>query len=207
VSPTAGTGNGSPDRDTAGGIWADPGAPTTQSFPYGIHSHLAGSGWGATCQNANLATNAAAGVQVANETAVPSPSDAILLMTKGHTSDTKSSGSWGWVYYGSDEYGWTTGSATNPATEVDEFPYAETAAGAPPGSLASPFSGYNKGGDCDEADNGNYPQWFGCGMIPRYRYTNNSPSGFVDGHVKGMAHNSIKFGRNVYVGLTGQGLW
>jgi prepilin-type N-terminal cleavage/methylation domain-containing protein len=208
VSPTDGTGNGSLDRDVASGIWADPGSPMPQSFPYGIHSHLAASGWGATCQNSKLATNKAAGVATATETAVPAPSDAILLMTKGLTSPSPTSGSYGWVYYGTDEYGWTSkGGATNPSTEVDDFPDAETVAGAPPGGIADGGSGNNPFGDCDEALNPAGPAWFGCGMIPRYGRYGTCPAGFVDGHVKAMAKNSIKFGRNVYVGLTGQGIW
>lgn len=187
-----GTGNGSPDRDVASGIWADPGAPTTQSFPYGIHSHLAPDNWGATCAAPNNGT-----VQGAvSATAVPSPADAILFMTKGKTeteSDPRSK--WGWIYFISDEYGWTTGSALDSngqprqSGEVDDFPFAP-------------------GGDCDGKDGtGSGEVWAGCGMLPRYRYTKTCPVAYVDGHAKAPSKPQITFGKNIYVGLSGQGIW
>jgi prepilin-type N-terminal cleavage/methylation domain-containing protein len=198
VSPTYGTGNGSADRDSATGIWYDPAEPTPQSFPYGIQPHLAVSGWGATCP-----AGASGTVQSSVATSVPQPASAILMMTKGMTS-ASASGSWGWVYFAADEWGWTTGSALNAATEVDEFPFAETASGAPPGSAADPYSGYNKGGDCDEAFNSGGPAWYGCGMIPRYSRYGTCPVNFEDGHAKAMPKNSIKYNTNIYVGLNGQ---
>jgi len=191
VSATYGTGNGSPDRDVASGIWADPGAPTTQSFPYGIHFRLAPDNWGATCAapgNGSVQGSVSA-------TSVPSPSDAIFIMTKGKTeTESDAQSKWGWIYFIADEYGWTSHTAL--------------------GSNGSPLqSGENDdialaNGDCDGADGkGTGEIWAGCGMLPRYRYTKTCPVTFVDGHAKAMSKPQITFGKNIYVAAPGQGIW
>lgn len=191
---TYGTGNGSPDRDTAAGIWADPGAPDNQSFPYGIHYHLAPDDWGATCDTPGNGT-VAAGVP---DTAVPSPADTIIIMTKGRTENNPSvpTSNWGWVYFVADEYGWTSYTAL--------------------GSNGQPLqSGENdnlavQNGDCDGAavTTSTSPEvWAGCGMLPRYRYSGQCPVTFEDGHAKTMAKPSIHFGLNIYTGTNGQGIW
>jgi len=191
TDPTFGTGNGSADRDIAAGIWADPAAPTKQSFPYGIHFRLSPDNWGATCAAPNNGT-----VQsTVSENIVESPADAIIIMTKGKTeTETDPQSKWGWIYFISDEYGWTTHTAL--------------------GSNGQPLqSGENddlarQNGDCDGRDNsGSGEIWAGCGMLPRYRYSGNCPVTFVDGHAKTMSKNSISFGKNIYVGAPGQGIW
>jgi len=187
VDPKNGTGNGSADRNTAAGIWADPGAPTTQSFPYGVQYHLAPDNWTNTCSDNTVALNPSQ-----SDTAVQTPADSILLMTKGLTETVPSDPQtgWGWVYFGSDEYGWcATVGANPPATEVDNYP------------------SNNGQDDCDGLVGASGYTWFGCGMLPRYRYAHNCPVAFVDGHVKTMPKESIKFSKNIYVGLGGQGLW
>jgi len=191
VHATYGTGNGSPDRDVASGIWADPGAPTKQSFPYGIHFRLAPDNWGATCASPG---NGGVNPSV-SATIVPSPADAILIMTKGKTeTESDAQSKWGWIYFIADEYGWTSGTAV--------------------GSNGQPLqTGENddlatKNGDCDGADGkGTGEIWAGCGMLPRYRYTKTCPVTFVDGHAKTMTKGSITFGKNIYVGAPGQGIW
>jgi prepilin-type N-terminal cleavage/methylation domain-containing protein len=192
---TYGTGNGSPDRDKATGIWADPGAPNDQSFPYGIHFHLAPDDWGATCATPGNGT-VAAGV---SDTSVPSEADTILIMTKGQTEYNPNypKSNWGWVYFIADEYGWTSTTA---------FDY----------STGQPLqSGENddvaaKNGDCDggAVTTSNSPEvWAGCGMLPRYRYSMVCPNAFLDGHAKTMSKNSIHFGKNIYTGTNGQSIW
>jgi len=187
TDPSHGTGNGSPDRDKADGIWADPGAPTTQSFPYGIHYHLAPDNWNPTCPGGD--PTAAINPSV-SETTVPSPADTILIMTKGQTEVVPSDldTGWGWVYFASDEYQWCDTAGSNPpATEVDTFPFA--------GGV----------GDCDGVNGAAGYGWAGCGMLPRYRYAHTCPSAFTDGHAKAMSKGSIKFSKNIYANLPGQG--
>ncbi len=190
VDPTFGTGNGSPDRDVAEGIWADPGAPTKQSFPYGINFRLSPDNWGYTCDNVSDGMNVSM-----SATAVPRQSDAILIMTKGKTETESSAQSkWGWIYFISDEYGWTSHTALDSSGqpllsgEVDDLA--------------------QKNGDCDGADGtGSGEVWAGCGMLPRYRYSKVCPVAFVDGHAKTMNKNSITFGKNIYVNAPNQGIW
>lgn len=190
VDPKYGTGNGSADRDVAAGIWADPGAPTTQSFPYGINFRLAPDNWGFTCDNTTDGMNASV-----SETSVERPADAILIMTKGHTeTESDPQSKWGWIYFISDEYGWTSHTALDASGqplltgENDDLALAN--------------------GDCDGKDgSGSGEVWAGCGMLPRYRYTNTCPVSFVDGHAKAMSKPQISFGKNIYVGAPGQGIW
>jgi hypothetical protein len=190
---TYGTGNGSLDRDGASGIWADPGAPDTQSFPYGIHYHLSPDDWGATCDFPGNGT-VQGGVSA---TSVQSPADTIEIMTKGRTESnaTVPTSNWGWVYFASDEYSWTTHTALGPSGplqsgEIDDVAIAN--------------------GDCDGGNvtTSTSPEvWGGCGMLPRYRYSGSAPEAFLDGHSKTMAKNSIHFGLNIYTGTDGQGIW
>jgi len=191
VDKTYGTGNGSPDRDKAAGIWADPGAPDNQSFPYGINFRLAPDNWGYTCDKASDGQN-----QSVSEGIVARPSDAILIMTKGHT-ETKTgdpTNQWGWVYFMSDEYGWTSHTA---------FDYGSNQ----PLLTGEIDDNAQKNGDCDGSAGSGGAVWGGCGMLPRYRYSHTCPVAFVDGHAKAMSQNSISFGKNIYVGAPGQGIW
>jgi prepilin-type N-terminal cleavage/methylation domain-containing protein len=189
-----GTGNGSPDRDTAAGIWADPGAPDTQSFPYGIQYHLAPDDWGATCAAPNNGS-VAAGV---SDTSVPSQADSILILTKGRTEFNPSvpTSNWGWVYFVADEYAWTSYTALGPNGQPLQSGENDNLAAA--------------NGDCDGGSvttSASPEVWAGCGMLPRYRYSGVCPVTFVDGHAKTMAKNSIHFGLNIYTGTDGQGIW
>jgi len=188
---TYGTGNGSPDRDIATGIWADPGAPTHQSFPYGINPHLAPDNWGYTCDKASDGMGSSV-----SETTVPSPADAILIMTKGKTeTEPGAQNQWGWIYFIADEYGWTSTTAFDYAT-------------GQPLQTGENDDVAIKNGDCDGKDgSGSGEVWAGCGMLPRYRYSTVCPVTFVDGHAKTMSKNSIHFGKNIYVGAPGQGIW
>jgi prepilin-type N-terminal cleavage/methylation domain-containing protein len=190
---TYGSGNGSADRDVAAGIWADPGAPDTQSFPYGIHYHLAPDDWGATCDYPGNGT-VQGGVSA---TSVKSPADTIEIMTKGRTESnpTVATSNWGWVYFASDEYSWTTHTALGPNGPLQSGENDDVA-------MAN--------GDCDGAavTTSTSPEvWGGCGMLPRYRYSGSAPEAFLDGHSKSMAKNSIHFGLNIYTGTDGQGIW
>jgi len=188
TDPNHGTGNGSPDRNKASGIWADPGAPNTQSFPYGIHFRLAPDNWGTSCPGGTPGDPAPS----VSETVVPSPSDTILIMTKGQTEVVPSDPDtgWGWVYFIADEYGWCDTVGSNPpATEVDTF--------VPNGGNS----------DCDGLTGASGYVWAGCGMLPRYRYAHTCPVAFTDGHAKAMSKGSISFSKNIYANLPGQGIW
>jgi prepilin-type N-terminal cleavage/methylation domain-containing protein len=175
-----GTGNGSPDRDIAQGIWADPGAPDHQSFPYGIHRALAPDNWGATC----AAPGNGSVIGASSATAIPSPADTIFIMTKGRTETISGdpTNQWGWIYFITDEYAWassvspdTSGNPTNDNDKLAEL-----------------------NGDCD-GQNAAGQVWAGCGMLPRYRYTRTCPVTFTDGHAKTMAKGSMKWFKNIWV--------
>ena len=183
-----GTGNGSSTRNKASGIYADPGAPDNQSFPYGIHRNLAPDNWGTTCNG-----NAGADTPASSASVVQNPTDTVFVMTKGRTEpgdSTNPHDGWGWIYFGADEYGWTSyvGPVTNgvPSRDGDE--------------IAESF-------DCD-GKTGN-PAWFGCGMVPRYRYTKTSPMTFTDGHSKAITKGQLKWYKNINVeGLPSNlGVW
>lgn len=180
-----GTGNGSATRDKADGLFKDPGAPDDQSFPYGIHFKLSPDNWGSTCFNTDWAVTP--GV---SEGVLKSPADTIFLMTKGRTeSDANDNRSkWGWIYFISDEYGWTSGYLGQGATiSADGVVTGGTDDNA------------KKNGDCDGGSKaGVGPQWAGCGMLPRYRYAGNCPVTFADGHAKTMTKGSITFWKNVF---------
>jgi prepilin-type N-terminal cleavage/methylation domain-containing protein len=181
-----GTGNGSPDRDVSSGIWLDPGAPDNQSFAYGIHFHLAPDNWGATCAFPGNGT-VQSGV---SETVEPNPSDTIFVMTKGRTESdpTVATDQWGWVYYIADEYGWTNGYVAQGATINGNTVTGGT------DELA------NLHGNCDGASAAGLGEaWAGCGMLPRYRYTNTCPNAFTDGHAKALPKGQLTYWKNVYV--------
>jgi prepilin-type N-terminal cleavage/methylation domain-containing protein len=169
-----GTGNGSATRDVAAGVFVDPGAPDTQSFPYGIHRNLAPDDWGPSCNNST------GGVIPGNTTSViPLPSDQVFFTVKGRSADIG-----GWIYFITDEYGWasTVGPEVNGTypNEVDDIA--------------------NANGNCDSTGESTaWSDWASCGMLPRYRYTNTCPMAFEDGHSKSMVNGSIKFTKNIFV--------
>jgi prepilin-type N-terminal cleavage/methylation domain-containing protein len=187
ADPTFGTGNGSDDRNKSSGIYADPGAPDHQSFPYGIHRHLAPDNWGTTC-------NGSAGNPLPGNSAttIPAPADTIMYMTKGHTEDGSGTGAgWGWIYFICNEWAWASsvGPIVNGVAQNDKDDLSEV-------------------WDCD-GFSGN-PVWGGCGMQPRYRYTRTDPVAFADGHVKAQTKGSIKWYKNIFVdGLASNdsGVW
>jgi len=182
-----GTGNGSDDRNKAGGIYADPGAPDNQSFPFGIHRHLAPDNWGTSC-------NGGAGnpIPSASASVVAAPTDTIMYMTKGRTENGSGVGAgWGWIYFICNEWAWASsvGPIVNGVAQNDKDDLSET-------------------WDCD-AVAGN-PNWGGCGMQPRYRYTRTAPMAYVDGHAKTAQKGSVKWYKNIYVdGLASNdgGIW
>jgi prepilin-type N-terminal cleavage/methylation domain-containing protein len=186
-----GTGNGSATRDKADGLFKDPGAPDDQSFPYGIHQHLSPDNWGATCYDP-VANKVQSSV---SETVLPSPADTAFLMTKGRTESDASDPrtKWGWIYFISDEYGWSSGYLGQGATISNGVVTGGTDDNA------------NKNGDCDgKTVSGVGPQWAGCGMLPRYRYTKTCPITFADGHAKALAKGQVTFWKNVWIqGLMG----
>ncbi len=182
-----GTGNGSPDRNLASGIYADPGAPDNQSFPYGIHRHLAPDNWGTTC-------NGSAGTPLPGNSAstVPGPSDTIMYMTKGRTETGSGAGSdYGWIYFICNEWAWASsvGPIVNGVAQNDKDDLSEV-------------------WDCDGFSGS--PVWGGCGMQPRYRYTRTAPMAYVDGHAKTAVKGSVKWYKNIFVdGLASNdsGVW
>ncbi len=183
---TYGTGNGSIDRDKSIGIWRDPGAPDDQSFAYGIHFHLAPDNWGATCASPG---NGSVQSSV-SETLLPHPADTIFVMTKGRTeSDPTSAVSrWGWIYFISDEYGWSSGYQGQGGTINGD----QVTGGSDDNAI--------KNGDCDGASAAGLGEsWAGCGMLPRYRYTKTCPVAYTDGHAKALAKGQLTYWKNVYV--------
>ena len=192
---TYGTGNGSPTRDKAEGLFKDPGAPDDQSFPYGVHMKLSPDNWGATCFDP-VANAVQPGV---SEGVINSPADTIFILTKGrtevNTSDPRSK--WGWIYFIADEYGWTNGyAAQGGVINGDQVS----------GNVRDENADAN--GDCDGASGAGLGEvWAGCGMLPRYRYTRTCPVTFADGHAKTMTKGSIKFWKNIYVQALNGGLY
>jgi len=195
-----GTGNGSPDRNTASGIWADPAAPDTQSFPYGIHSYLAPDEWGFSCNGGGASQPQGA---AKSATSPNDPASTGLLFLKGRTGGSPSDPNgvaggdgWGWVYINPSEYAWTgafDGGTMNPVN------------GQPgPGEVDDPQGGATPGGDCDSPA-GTAPAWDDCGLYPKYRYSNQTLVGFVDGHSKSVAKQGAFWGK--YIWTNGMGIW
>lgn len=186
MDTTFGTGNGSDTRNKASGIYLDPGAPDIQSFPYGIHRHLAPDNWGPTCNGSGTVTASTSASVVQN------PTDTVIYMTKGRTEDGSGTGAgWGWIYFIANEWAWASsvGPISNGVAQNDKDDLSEL-------------------WDCDGRTGS--VNWGGCGMQPRYRYTRNSPMAFTDGHVKGVTKGSLKWYKNIYVdGLAANdnGVW
>jgi prepilin-type N-terminal cleavage/methylation domain-containing protein len=171
-----GTGNGSPDRNLAAGVFLDPGAPTNQSFAYGISRSLSPDNWGTTC-------NGSAGTPEAtnSESVVTQSADTIIYMTKGQTGSAGVDGGWGWIYFITDEWACTPG--VGPVVN---------------GVATNDNDRLSDGWDCDEAASAS-PAWGGCGMQPRYRYTTHCPVTFTDGHAKTVGKGQMKWYDNIYV--------
>jgi prepilin-type N-terminal cleavage/methylation domain-containing protein/prepilin-type processing-associated H-X9-DG protein len=182
---TFGTGNGSADRNKASGIYADPGAPTDQSFPYGIHRDLSPDNWAPTC-SAPGAT-----LPSVSETSVDTPADKAIYILKGQSeTGTAVDDGWGWIYFITDEWAWTSG------------------VGISGGQPTNDNANLSDAVDCDGAlkQSAGYV-WNGCGMHPRYRYSGTSNWGFLDGHAKGVHKGQAKWFKNIYIDGKTVGLW
>jgi prepilin-type N-terminal cleavage/methylation domain-containing protein/prepilin-type processing-associated H-X9-DG protein len=146
-----------------GGVFTCPSQPDrTQNQNYGVHSSLCPSNW-------NGGTNKMASIAVVDQ-----PAQKILIAEKG-----KNDTSWGYPYFLSLEWDWTT---TGPCN-----------------SDARPCNDNALKYDCDFTNSNGGGSWLGCSLFPRSRHSNTANVAFADGHVKAMAKGSINWYRNIFI--------
>lgn len=200
------------ENNGGSGLFQDPAAPAVSTVPTGIDStgnsypdYQWGFGYGvnlnimvanAWSENASYNSNG----QVANSltsTTINSPSDSVILMTKGveDTSATDGSNAWTYPYFVPIQWEWIgpiTDGHGNVIRDGDESSVNEPGQTLSDGFYVSPYF------DTDCAGSSCHNKWEDVGHA-RYRYTNTSVTGYVDGHAKTMTKGQLKWYKNLYV--------
>jgi prepilin-type N-terminal cleavage/methylation domain-containing protein len=221
------SGNNHPERggveiNSGGdGLFQDSAAPTVQETPTGNDStsnsypnYQWGFGYGV---NVNImVSNAWSGNpsysaygQIASSmttTSMATPSDSVLLMTKGvqNTDATDGSNAWTYPYFVPVQREWIgpiTDGHGNVIRDGDESAINEPGTTLADGFYIDP----NFDTDCASATCHN--RWENVGHA-RYRYNNTGIVGYSDGHAKSITKGQLKWYKNLYVpNSSGDGQW
>jgi prepilin-type N-terminal cleavage/methylation domain-containing protein len=167
-----------------GGIFRAPGDPTQQeNGSYGLHQDLARDGTAPWNNTTNIATF--------STTQINNLAEKVYMVEKGINRGWAT-----WLQFGAWEWDWVDWVDFDRATGQARRDGANIA--VQPGK-----------GDCDFQWSTNVfssfdgDMWARCGMLPRYRYNNSTPTVFLDGHAKTFnrtANNSsMLWFRYIYV--------
>jgi prepilin-type N-terminal cleavage/methylation domain-containing protein len=168
----------------ASGIFRAPGDPTkAENGSYQIHQDLARDG--------QAPWNGYAKPTVFSETQIEGVADKVYLIEHGINKGYAS-----WLQFTPWEWDW-----------VDWINFNRTTGQAGPGAPNNYVSLQAGVGDCDftysATDFDSFNTWALCGMHPRYRYTNATPTVFLDGHAKTFSRSakatSLDWFKYIYV--------
>jgi prepilin-type N-terminal cleavage/methylation domain-containing protein len=194
------------------GLFQDPAAPPVTETPTGNDStsnsypnYQWGFGYGANLnimvanawsENPSYNSNGQIATSLTT-TAISSPGDSIVLLSKGvqNTAATDGSNAWTYPYFVPIQWEWIgpiTDGHGNVIRDGDESAVNQPGQTLADGFYVSPYF------DTDCASSDCHNKWENVGH-ERYRYNNTGIAGYTDGHAKTIIKGQLQWYKNLYV--------